>query len=263
MTIWEEFEIDCTKYLNDTFGNYATFIHQGGADSTVPDILVKTQSGKKFYIEAKLSPAQCGQFVLLPNLKNSIFEYSGQNANYINKYAEMIMQHMNLYFDEYREAGTSGKDIHLKNSPEIFSNWIIQTYQNKGVEFFITNNYTILPIERFKEYFDVTAKYRIKRSGSSNVGKNRLSSVMNYIQSHDYMISSSRVDRDKLFVVSTKKLHDQRFILKGIEYMFSLRGSEYELRKLSNTYNANVIFSIKHKPTIPGMSNEDFINALK
>ena len=40
MAIWEEFEIQCTDYLNNRFGAYARFFHQGGADSTVPDILV-------------------------------------------------------------------------------------------------------------------------------------------------------------------------------------------------------------------------------
>ena len=40
MAIWEEFEIQCTDFLNNRFGAYAKFFHQGGADSTVPDILV-------------------------------------------------------------------------------------------------------------------------------------------------------------------------------------------------------------------------------
>lgn len=62
MAIWEDFEVECTDYLNKRFGAYARFIHQGGADSTVPDILVETNSGHSFYIDAKHSPAQCGQF---------------------------------------------------------------------------------------------------------------------------------------------------------------------------------------------------------
>ncbi len=45
MALWEEFEIQCTDYLNDKFGCYAIFSHQGGTDSTVPDILVQTKNG--------------------------------------------------------------------------------------------------------------------------------------------------------------------------------------------------------------------------
>ena len=265
MAIWEEFEIQCMDYLNNRFGAYARFFHQGGADSTVPDILVKTKSGSgnSFYIDAKHSPAQCGQFVLLPDLDTGTFEYSRLNVNRINRYAEMIMEYMNKDFDAFREAGTAGKDIDMPNGSDIFAGWIIQAYKDKGADFFITNNYTILPIEHFREYFDVTAKYRIKRSGSGNVGKSRLKPVMDYISTHDYVITDSRVAEDKLFVVSPQQLHNHRFILRGIEYMFSLRGDEYELRKLSNTYNANVIFSIKHKASTPGMSEPEFIACLK
>ncbi len=214
-----------------------------------------------FYIDAKHSPAQCGQFVLLPDLDSYTFKYSNQNVNRINKYAEMIMDYMNQDFDTFREAGTAGKDINMPNGSNIFANWIIQTYQEKGVKFFITNNYTLLPIQQFSEYFEVFAKYRIKRSGSGNVGKNNIDSVMDYIISHDYIITDSHSTENKLFVSSSCNLHNNRFIFRGIEYMFSLRGDEYELRKLSNTYNANVIFSIKQKST-HGISNEAFIQFL-
>lgn len=263
MAFWKNFEIDCTAYLNNTFRDYATFTHQGGEDSTVPDILVETQSGKSFYIEAKHCPAQCGQFVLLPNWDTRTFEYSHQNANHINKYSKMIMDYMNHSFDKYIESGTAGKDIDMDNNSQFFSNWIIQTYQDKAVKFIITNDYTIVPLERFLNYFDVTGKYRIKRSGSRNVGKSCIGLVIDYISTHDYIINDTRIEGDKLFVSSSQNIHDQRFILHGIEYMFSLRGHEYELRKLSNTYNANVIFSIRKKNISPGLSKEAFIEELK
>lgn len=260
MSNWENFELECTKYLNKTFGEYATFIHQGGTDSTVPDILVKTNAGERFYIDAKMPQAQCGQFVLLPNIETHSFDYSKLNANKINVYAEKIMAFMNLSFDKFRTAGTAGKDIEMDS--DIFCGWIIQTYKEKGAKYFITGEHTILPIERFSHYFDVTAKYRIKRSGSGNVGKSRLQPVMDYIGSSNYPIGGLRVKGNKLFVTGDKSLHNSRFILCGTEYMFSLRGSEYEIRKLSNTYNANVIFSISQK-AMDGISNEDFINDLK
>lgn len=57
MADWMDFEIHCTDYLNDRFRAYAHFIHQGGADSTVPDILVETKHGNSFYMDAKHSPA--------------------------------------------------------------------------------------------------------------------------------------------------------------------------------------------------------------
>lgn len=263
MVAWEEFELDCTHYLNNRFGAYAQFIHQGGADSTVPDILVETKTGDSFYIDAKHSPAQCGQFVLLPNIETLTFEYSRQNANRINDYAIMIMNHMNRSFDEYREAGTAGKEIDMPNGKKVFSEWVIDAYRSKGARYFITNNYTLFPLERFSKYFDITAKYRIKRSGSSSVGKSRIDLVKNYVVSHDYSINGIRVEGDKLFVNSSRYLHNLRFVLRSYEYMFSIRDREYEIRKLSNTYNANVIFSIVQKEGEPGMSESEFISDLK
>ncbi len=263
MATWEDFEIECTEYLNKRFGAYAKFIHQGGADSTVPDILVKTKTGATFYIDAKHSPAQCGQFVLLPNIETSTFEYSRQNANRLNAYATRIMEYMNYSFDEYREAGTAGKDIDMPDRDEVFSKWVIDTYKSKGARFFITNGFTILPIEQFQRYFDIAAKYRIKRSGSSSVGKSRIEIVSDYISKHNYSVVKTRTEGDKLFVSSSKYLHDQRFILNAYEYMFSLRGQEYEIRKSSNTYNANVIFSIVKKEHTPGLSDSEFISALQ
>lgn len=261
--IWKDFETDCTEYLNKKYGDYANFKHMGGSDSTLPDIKVTTKSGNAFYIDVKHSPAQCGQFVLLPDIASRTFIYSHLNTTPINKYAKQIITHMNDLFDEFIEAGTSGKDIVMNNGCEIFSNWIIEAYKNKGTLYYITNDYTILPIERFRKYFNVSAKYRVKRSGSSHVGKSNISSVLNYIQFHGYAIENTRIENGKLFVVSAESLHNQRFLLHGNEYMFSLRGAEYEIRKLSNTFNANVIFSLALNTNKKGMEPDEFIQALK
>lgn len=263
MPTWEEFEIDCTDYLNCKFGEYANFIHQGGTDSTLPDILVKTQSGNKFYIDVKHSPAQCGQFVLIPDITNSSFIYSKQNVNQFNSYSRLIMEYMNESFDAFRESGTAGKDIKMENASKIFSDWIIQVYKEKGVRYFITNDYVIFSVEEILEYFEVTAKYRIKRSGSSEVGKARIHSILTYIRTTEYIISGSRIDGGKLFVKSQQNLHNKRFVYQQYEYMFSERNGEYEVRKLSNTYNANVIFSITKIEGKSGLTEEQFIEILE
>lgn len=265
MALWEKFEIDCTEYLNRKFGKYANFIHKGGADSTLPDIFVKTVSGNSFYIDAKYSPAQCGQFVLFPNIETNSFEYSKQNVNCINEWANIIIKHMDKYFDEFREAGTTGKDIIIDNSQKVFANWIIDSYKDKNVKFFITNDYNILPIEKIADYFEISAKYRIKRSGSSSLGKSKVDDFTKLLSNnavHNYMITDIRVEGNKLFVSSDKDLHNLRVKDRMSEYMFSARNGEYEVRKLSNTYNANVIFAIRFKGDRSGLSDKDFINYL-
>lgn len=263
MKEWEQFENEATKFLNSRFGSYARFFQKGGSDSTIPDIRVETHTGKTFYIEAKHSPAQCGQFVLLPDIESGHFRYSEKNVNRKNIYAQKIIEQMDQQFDEFREAGTTGKAIIMEDDSYAFKNWIIQSYTEKGVHFIITNDFTILPLAAINSYFEITAKYRIKRSGSSSIGTNRIPQVLNYINEHGYDIKETRIDEDKLFVRSNKNLHNTRFILKQYEYMFSSRNTEYEIRKLSNTYNANVIFSIQKKNNNPGLSEAEFIELLK
>lgn len=258
----DNFEISCTTRLMERYKAYATFIRKGGSDSTVPDIHVTTKSGKSFYIEAKLCPAQCGQFVLLPDINTGTFTYSSGNDHRINIYAQKIMDVMNKDFDAFREAGTAGKDIIMPDSAEVFSGWIKQAYKEKGARFFIKNDYSIFPIDDILDHFNITAKYRIKRSGSANVGKSNIPTIRNVIASMDYTITSFRPNGPKLFVESPNQLHDRRFIYAGYEYMFSQRGSEYEIRKLSNTYNANVIFSVSATGNNKGLSDSEFIDEL-
>lgn len=246
MANWQEFEIECTEYLNDTYGNIAKFTHEGGSDSTKADINVITKIGNEFYIDVKQSPAQCGQFVLLPDIKTQTFIYSPLNATLINDDVKTIMNHMNSDFDNYKESGTKGSELIFDNCANIFCNWIFNYYKSKDVKYFITNEFIILPIEKISTYFDIKAMYRVKRSGSSGVGKSNATIILNYIKSN-FNILSHRLDGAKLFVSSDNNIHNTRFILNGYEYMLSKRDDEYEIRKLSNTFNANVIFSISLK----------------
>ena len=261
MAQWLKFEKDSTEYLNAKFGAHARFFHSGGEDSTASDIRVTTVTGKNFCIEAKLTPAQCGQFVLIPNVSKKCFEFSNKNKTIITPQVQAIIDCMNANFEAYKEAGTAGKAIDLNDAGETFCKWIIETYRNKGTEFFITNEYTILPISDFAKHFNVTATYRVKRSGSSSVGKRKISCIIEKIKSDGYPVDKFLTQDEKLFIFSSKTLHDARFICDGFEYMFSLRDDKYEIRKLSNTFNANVIFSIFKKDQ-KGLSESEFRAAL-
>lgn len=258
MNVWEKFEEDCILLLIEQFGEYAKFTHQGKSDSTIPDIKVETKKNKKFYIEAKHSPAQCGQFVLLPNVETKKFEYSRLNSTDINEFSQIIINHMNDDFEEFKEAGTAGKAIEFENCRDIFNQWIIKTYKDKCVKFFITNNYVMLPIEKFADYFNVSAKYRIKRSGSSSVGSGNINKVIQYLTTKYPDIKLKSV-KDKVFIYAEYNLHNERFTIGKNEYMISKRDDNYEIRKLSNTFNANVIFSIELKTNNGGISISDFI----
>jgi hypothetical protein len=262
MANWKEFEEECTSYLEAVFGDYASFTHLGGSNANVGDIRVTTPTDD-FYIEVKHCPAQCGQFVLLQDLKHRTFKYSRKNATNESLYTDNIISYMNQSFDEFAEAGTTGKEIDMVDGSKFFADWIVNHYQDRGVKFIITNDFTILPIKNFLDYFEVSGKYRVKKSGSGNVGKRRLNMIKEYVFSNDYEITSLRIDGGKLFVTSTKNLEGKRFVVDDFEYLFSKREGEYEIRKLSRTFNANVIFSIVLKDDVEGITKESFIKALK
>lgn len=246
MLTWQDFEIECANFLNATYGTKAKFINQGGSNSRLPDIIAETVKGLSFGMEAKYTPAQCGQFVLFPNILTRTFDYSHSNYTSQNSYTQKIINHMNQYFNEYQESGTKGKEIIFENCQQIFSNWVIAYYKNKNTKYFITNNFIIFPVEQFHKYFNITATYRVKRSGSSSVSKSNLKVIANYINLN-FDVSSIMTEGTKLFVTANKNIHDTRFVYGKYEYMFSIRDDKYEIRKLSNTFNANVIFSINLK----------------
>lgn len=262
MKRWKSFEKEATDFLTNKFGDHANFICKGGSDSTISDIWVKSSSGKEFYIDAKLSPAQCGQFVLIPDSKNKKFQYSKSNTKTINEYSEEIICYMNNNFETFCKSDTKGTKINIKNDQNIFSNWIIQEYKNKGTEFFITNNFTILPVDDIKKHFDISAKYRVKRSGSSNPSKMSLNKLSEYIENKFYKINNVIKDNGKLFVTSSEDIDKQKFYFEDNEYMFANRKDKYEVRKLSKTTNANVIFQIFKKENIEGLSEKEFLSFL-
>ena len=170
---------------------------------------------------------------------------------------------MNKYFDRFINAGTKGEKISFPNDKYTFTNWVISTYKQKNVRFFITDNDTLIPIEQFDQYFDISATYRIKRSGSRSAGKGNVSIIVKHLQDGSYTIEKCYDSNSKLFIQSPDDLNHEIFKIAGNEYMFSRRDNEYEVRKLSNTFNANVIFSIKLKSDVTGLPKEDFIKYLE
>lgn len=239
MKKWEEFELNCTKYLNNKYGNY--FTHLGFSNSISNDIEYNNKN-KKFYIEVKMPLSQSGQFVLLPDYKNKKFIFSKKNKTTLNYTTSLIIKYMNKHFEKYIKSGTRGKDIVINKT--IFNNWVINTYRKKGVKFFITKgkDYIIFPIEKYGKYFSVTAKYRIKKSGSSKVPISNQKEVIELLNTMNIHFELT----DDFNVISNEKLDKLKFTLKDSEYMFSyFNNNIYRIRKLSNTKNANVIFSIK------------------
>lgn len=257
---WREFEIASTDYLKDNFGSYALFSTVGGEVATASDIYVRTACDK-YYIEAKHCPAQSGQFVLFPKNDTKTFEYSSANVMPLNRYSTAIINEMNSHFDYYKRVGTKGVDICFTNCEQVFAGWIKEMYKQKGCRFVITNNFKILPIDDFEKHFNITAKYRVKKSGSRAVGKTRIFKLTQYIKALELNIYDIHSNGGRLFVKSYKNIDKVIFEWNNLDFMFSKREDEFEVRILSNTRNANVIFSLTTKAQ-KGLSADEFIKML-
>ncbi len=240
----EKFENNCYEYLKQNYQN-TTFHLEGGMDSTKSDIAILKNGVPNFYIEAKDSAAQSGQFVLLPDEESETFVFSPKNRSMPNEMTEMIIQYMNNDFHKFNNAGTAGEPLHIDSS--VFSDWIITHYIDKNVKYVISyeNNFVILPIRKFSSYFEISAKYRIKKSGSGYPAKRDLIIVQNEIKTL-YPSALIVINNSKLFVTLNEPLYQDKFVIGKYTYYFSQQDTNtYKITRLSNTYNMNVIFSIK------------------
>lgn len=246
----EAFEIRCYEYLKALYANgNIRFSRKGGMDSTTSDIAVIKNNQVDFYIEAKDSPAQSGQFVLLPDESSKTFVFSPKNHSEPNKLAQIMIKYMNQNFERFNNAGTSGESLEIDNN--IFAGWIVEHYKDKNVKYFISyaKDYVILPIRKFAAYFDILAKYRIKKSGSSDPAQKDIDDIKSTILKF-YPSAVFSNDGKKFFVSLSEPLTKNKFSLGKYDYFFSTKNQpphRYRITKLSNTYNMNVIFSIKLK----------------
>lgn len=246
MEAWQQFEDNCFNFLKKSYGSKCNLESLGKSDSTQPDIKIETPKSS-FYAEVKKPNAQSGQFVLLPDEDEQKFIFSPRNKTAPNDFTDIITDYMNNDFNRFNSAGTAGQSLDIDIN--IFSQWIVNYYQSKGVKYFITkgSNYIIFPISEFDKYFDITAKYRIKRSGSSEPSIKYRLDVVNILKSK-YGVLDTSVNGKKLYATGANSLSKVRFIMGDYEYYLAPKdGGLYEVRQLSNTYNMNVIFSIALK----------------
>lgn len=247
MKNWEQFEIEACIFLEETYGNeYCEFIGRGGADSTTPDIEFYKNGEFQFYIEAKSDQSQGGQFVLHPDITNKEFIFSNLNKTPKNKAADIIIEYMNYYFDDFNNAGTAGLELNMDEL--IYLKWLEHFYKSKNVKYFISyhNGFVIFPVNKIKNYFNVSAKYRAKRSGTGNPSQKSLSSIQKHIEKH-YPSAQFYSQGHKFYVDFSTAPNSRYFNAGDYEYYLSGNQNPYQVRRRGSTLNSNVIFSLTTK----------------
>ena len=234
---WEINEKECFLYLTNNYGDKFTL--EGLYNSNISDIKMKNNN---FYIEVKSIKSQCGQFVVLE--ENNEFIYSNKNKTSINKYSDCIITYMNNNFHLFTNVTSKPIDIILDTN--IFYSWVKNFYRLKNVKYFITkvnsNNYIIIPLDNIDNYFNISACYRVKKSGSSNITKNNFDEIKSLLNNIDFTFVEKK---GKIFIKTKYNINEK---LKGDIYTYQFKLVEkdlYKIRRLSNTNNPNVIFSIE------------------
>lgn len=270
MTRGSKFENDSFRYLQERFSNErVTFTHFGGADSTVPDIKVEMNNKPSFYIEAKMPTAQSGQFVIAPDVQKEAFNFSSRNKSEPNEISSIILEYINKDFEGYMDAGTKGKAINL--NPEILASWIINYYKSKKVKYIITyiNDYVIFPLEKYGEYFTITATARRKSSGSHPLSKihhkNAKAAILKIDENAEFNVD----DKNTLYVTISPKnlsiIKSNKYIdIEGATlYLSPQENNTFKVRRISQTKNLTVIFNITTKKSQSNADLDIFLSELK
>ena len=266
MKNWENFELECTDYLNSAFGKEygCEFRNLGSHDATAPDIIVTKNGSPVFSIETKMPEAQCGQFVLKPDDNKRTFIFSSKNKCPHNNHVKAIIAAMAERYDTC--AQSSADDLPIPE--ELIHNWVKDYYLNhKGSRYFITRNdrgkYIIAPVERLEEYFDFSAKFRIKASGSSIPTRNNRREIEAILDEGGFDHGPIVIEKKTAFV--EMNAWDDKFKLQGNKYRYQFKntgGNRYEIRRLANTRNANFIVSIRLKNTCLPDETAQFLHDL-
>lgn len=258
---WEELENKCHKYLLDIYGNYHKIEAFGKSDSTKADIKVITATNNEFFIEVKSKNSQCCQFVLFPNDETKEFDFSKKNKVPFLDSCKKITKYMSTSYTKYSKVNKKGISININDS--VLYDLVKDYYSKKNVKFFMTENTDIIifPLEKFSDYFDIEAIYRKKGSGSSEpCEKNNHSEILQGLSDENLLgtIEYENVgNKRRCFIHSDTFLHKKKIMCENYTYQFKdnkysktiakTKQYVFEVRRLSNTNNPNVICELSLK----------------
>lgn len=274
---WELFEIECTDYLNLKFNNLGfNFIRKGGSDSTETDILIYKNNMELGSIESKMPYSQAGQIVVL--IKDGKFVFSNASVAPNNIFTQAIIDYINDNFQKYNNVSTASINIDLDE--DIFYSRIIEHYTNvKKSEFFITGDLktghkAIFRRDKLKEFFNISAVLRRKRSGTSDLPKKyrqtHLPIIKNSLSASNIFINDTNNTDNKLYITLTEEIKDtsyQYIPCDGFDiFLAQESGSTYRVKKRSNTNNPNIMFELSLKFKLNediGLNDfEEYLNGL-
>ncbi len=264
---WEKFEEDCFGYLCKEFGENIEINAYGKSDSTKADVELTVTPDNSFFVEIKENKSQCCQFVVFPNEASKSFDVSADVKSPDTNNRRAIVEYMNDNYETFCAVNTTGISINIDS--EVLYGWVNDFYKPKNVRFFMTkgNEYIITPIENFSELFNISAVYRIKKSGSANPNqRNNLTEIEEGFHREGLLgqLEFIKVGKKYKCFFHSKSNNNEKsivcneytYLLKENKYSAKISKKEnfvYEVRRLSNTANPNVIceLSLKYRNQKP------------
>lgn len=258
---WEELENRCYHYLKKLYGKTNSIEPYGKSDSTKADIKVGPSNSEEFFIEVKAGDSQCCQFVLFPNEETEKFDFSQRNKVPHSDNCKRIIAYMDGFYKKYHKVGK--KPIPVPVDSSILYGLVRDFYAVKNVKFFMTEGTDIIvfPSDRFASYFNIEAFYRRKNSGSHEPNENNNNSEILQGLSDEKISGAIEYKyvggKTRCFIHTDQSLHKRKMMCDEYTYQFkdneysktvpSSKSNIYEVRRLSNTSNPNVICQLSLK----------------
>lgn len=250
MKDWEEFEQNATEFLQRLSPDFI-FRNIGNKVSNAPDIeVLNLQNHKIFNIEAKYTPSQAGQIVVLDN--NGVFQYSTKSKNIEVQATSILIEHLNINYSTYVDVSQSAIPISIHE--DILYSFIEEQYRIKNNEWIIASNRTssltstsvcLIPISEIRNNFFVSAVLRRKKSGTSEVPKFMRDRAREIVSS---IFHAPKFEEDGKKIYFYGDIGHHPLQLPENLYLSEKGMNKYEIRKRSNTNNANIMFSLELKP---------------
>ncbi len=261
MANWDKLESECYDYIVSKNYKDLKIEYFGKSDSTKADINIQQANNNDFFVEVKDSKSQCAQFVLFPDSQTCTFELSRQNKSSDSVYRQQIIDHMDQNYNNYKKVGSAGIPVDVDKT--ILYGWVNDFYKDKNVDFIMTKGkeFIIFPINKLPEYFDISAVYRKKPSGSGEPNPNtNIKEIEDGLKQEELpgtIVFQKIGNKNRCFLNTTQDLDKYRMVCPSYTYQFKdNRHSKkvdtnspyvFEIRRLSNTCNPNVICELSAK----------------
>jgi hypothetical protein len=246
MQKWKIFEQEACNYLNKKIRHEGVrFSLTGGSDSYSRDIEVFWKDKRLCSVECKYKKSQASQFVVIHDLQKKKFKWSSENKS-TKEGALNVVKHMNKKYSYYSQVPKCKTNVELCIKTSFMYARVIKQI-NKKACFIVASNYEnrfsperplILEATRnIKNIFNIKGKYRAKQSGSRSLPKKDFDKVL-----HCEVKDGRCHVYDPVGNLPSKN--------PGAEsiYLGKPDNDGYrEYRKLSNTRNPSVIFTLELK----------------